>query len=292
MRYLDPKNDLTFKRIFGEHPNITKSFLNALLQFEGEHQIDTLEITDPNLVPETPMSKYTIVDVHCRDHRGRHFIIEMQMLWTDSFKSRVLFNACKNYVRQLPKAGKYDSLKPVYSLCLVNDSFLPEEMGFYHKYEIQHKEYPQQTMSGLQFVFIELKKFQAQNIRDLRIMILWLRFMTEIEESTQEISPELLQQQEIKEAAELLEASAYNEVERNVYEKYWDTIRTEMTLIDDALEKGEQIGLEKGEQIGLEKGKKGVVKNCYEAGLSIEMAAKLSGLSQEKVIKIYEALKQ
>ena len=31
MRYLDPRNDLVFKRIFGEHPQILRSFLNALL---------------------------------------------------------------------------------------------------------------------------------------------------------------------------------------------------------------------------------------------------------------------
>ncbi|MDR0711701.1 MAG: Rpn family recombination-promoting nuclease/putative transposase, partial [Prevotellaceae bacterium] len=33
-RYLDPKNDLTFKRIFGEHPDLLKSFLNALMPLE------------------------------------------------------------------------------------------------------------------------------------------------------------------------------------------------------------------------------------------------------------------
>ncbi|MDR0395219.1 MAG: Rpn family recombination-promoting nuclease/putative transposase, partial [Tannerella sp.] len=30
-RYLDPKNDLIFKRIFGEHPHLLVSFLNALM---------------------------------------------------------------------------------------------------------------------------------------------------------------------------------------------------------------------------------------------------------------------
>ena len=29
--YLDPKNDLTFKRIFGEHPDLLIDFLNALM---------------------------------------------------------------------------------------------------------------------------------------------------------------------------------------------------------------------------------------------------------------------
>ncbi|MDR2763613.1 MAG: Rpn family recombination-promoting nuclease/putative transposase, partial [Tannerella sp.] len=30
-RYLDPKNDLIFKRIFGTHPHLLTSFLNALM---------------------------------------------------------------------------------------------------------------------------------------------------------------------------------------------------------------------------------------------------------------------
>lgn len=34
MRYLDPKNDLVFKGIFGQYPNITKSFLNSFLLLE------------------------------------------------------------------------------------------------------------------------------------------------------------------------------------------------------------------------------------------------------------------
>ncbi|MDR1406896.1 MAG: Rpn family recombination-promoting nuclease/putative transposase, partial [Tannerella sp.] len=32
--YLDPKNDFVFKRIFGNHPGLLISFLNALMPFE------------------------------------------------------------------------------------------------------------------------------------------------------------------------------------------------------------------------------------------------------------------
>lgn len=35
MRYLDPKADLTFKKVFGEHPDLVISLLNALLPFES-----------------------------------------------------------------------------------------------------------------------------------------------------------------------------------------------------------------------------------------------------------------
>jgi hypothetical protein len=32
--YLDPKNDLTFKRVFGEHKHLCMSLINSMLQLE------------------------------------------------------------------------------------------------------------------------------------------------------------------------------------------------------------------------------------------------------------------
>ena len=37
-RYLDPKADLTFKRVFGEHPDLVISLLNALLPFQTKEE--------------------------------------------------------------------------------------------------------------------------------------------------------------------------------------------------------------------------------------------------------------
>ena len=40
-KYLDPKADLTFKRVFGEHKELLISFLNALLPLpQGKEIID------------------------------------------------------------------------------------------------------------------------------------------------------------------------------------------------------------------------------------------------------------
>ena len=100
-RYLDPKNDLVFKRVFGEHPEVLRAFLNAVLPLKPEGLIASLEYLTPEQTPEIPLLKYTIVDVRCRDQHGREFIVEMQMQWTTSFLQRVLFNASKAYVRQL-----------------------------------------------------------------------------------------------------------------------------------------------------------------------------------------------
>ena len=123
MRYLNPKADLTFKKVFGEHPDLIISFLNALLPFEKpEEEITQVEYLNPEMVPQTPFHKDSIVDVRCKDQSGRQFIVEMQMMWTSAYKQRVLFNASKAYVSQLDKGKDYELLQPVYSLNLVNDT--------------------------------------------------------------------------------------------------------------------------------------------------------------------------
>lgn len=95
MRYLDPKADLTFKHVFGEHPDLVISLLNALLPLNPRHEIREIEYLPAELVPENPLRKNSIVDVRCRDAEGRQFIVEMQMIWSPEFRQRVLFNASK-----------------------------------------------------------------------------------------------------------------------------------------------------------------------------------------------------
>ncbi|MDR1371172.1 MAG: Rpn family recombination-promoting nuclease/putative transposase [Dysgonamonadaceae bacterium] len=83
-RYLDPKNDLPFKRIFGKHPGILKSFLNTLMPLEKHQSIESLEYLTEDQVPENPANKNSIVDVRCTDNCGRQFIVEMQVYWNSA----------------------------------------------------------------------------------------------------------------------------------------------------------------------------------------------------------------
>jgi hypothetical protein len=72
-----------------------------MLPFDSEHQIVDIEYDPTEMPPELGFLRNSIVDVRCTDTYGRHFIVEMQMLWTDSFKQRILFNASKAYNQQL-----------------------------------------------------------------------------------------------------------------------------------------------------------------------------------------------
>ncbi|MBP9727430.1 MAG: hypothetical protein KBD83_08220, partial [Gammaproteobacteria bacterium] len=59
-RYLDPKSDLVFKKIFG-HPVLLKSFLNAVLPLPTGCLIENLEYLSSENIPEIPEFKHSIV---------------------------------------------------------------------------------------------------------------------------------------------------------------------------------------------------------------------------------------
>lgn len=252
MRYLNPKADLTFKKVFGEHPDLVASFLNALLPFDSpEERIEHVEYLPSELVPQTPLRKNSIVDVRCKDKRGRQFIVEMQMVWSSEFKQRVLFNASKAYVRQIAGGEDYELLQPVYSLNLVNDIFEPELEGYYHNYRIVHVEHSDRIIEGLHFVFVELPKFTPHTYKEKKMHILWLRYLTEIDEKTREVPQELLDNPDIKKAVAQLEESAFTDAQLRGYEKFWDTVSVEKTLINSAERKGRAEGHAEGHAEGI-----------------------------------------
>ena len=43
-KYLDPKADVTFKKVFGEHKNLVISLLNALLPLDEGKQVELVEV--------------------------------------------------------------------------------------------------------------------------------------------------------------------------------------------------------------------------------------------------------
>ena len=231
MKYLDPKADLTFKKVFGELPELVKSLLNALLPFKSEEEeITSVTYLTPEMVPQTPTRKYSIVDVRCEDAQGRQFIVEMQMVWSVEFKQRVLFNASKAYVKQLNRGEDYSLLKPVYSLNLVNEVFEPELDDYYHYYHLVHEEHTEKVIDGLHLVFVELPKFTPHTFTEKKMQVLWLRYLTEIDENTKEIPAELLANPEIAKAVSEIEESAYTEEELLGYDDFWDAVSVEKTL--------------------------------------------------------------
>ena len=245
-KYLDPKADLTFKKIFGEHPDLVMSLLNALLPLEKGKEICDIHYLSPERVPRTEEGKDSIVDVYCETNDKRQFIVEMQMYWSTNFMQRVLFNSSKVYVSQLKQGTSYENLQPVYSLNLIDDIFEPNMEEFYHYYRLVHDKDTKKVIDGFHLVFVELKKFnpktmaekkegtrEINNFMGRRLQVLWLRFLTEINAYTEEVPQELLDNPEISKAISLVEESAYNREQLLGYDMFWDRVSRDRTLAND-----------------------------------------------------------
>ncbi|OGT64061.1 MAG: hypothetical protein A3J38_02590 [Gammaproteobacteria bacterium RIFCSPHIGHO2_12_FULL_45_9] len=282
-RYLDPKSDLVFKKIFGQHPDLLKSFLNAVLPLPLDGLIDTLEYLPAEQIPHIPVLKRTVVDVKCKDQQGRIFIVEMQIEWTDAFMQRLLFGTATAYVKQLERGETYELLHPVYGLGLINSLFDHESPEWYHHYSMVKVNAPHQCLvNGLSLIFLELPKFAPQNKNDKTLRVLWLRFMRELGQHLYEMPPELLAVPEIKQAATLAEEAAYTNAELSWYDSYWDAISTEKTLLSGKYKEGLAEGLEAGRTATQQH----IARTMKARGLLIADIMACTGLSKADIEKL------
>ena len=283
IKYLDPKADLTFKKIFSNHPDLLISLLNALLPLKRDQRIQSIEYLPTELVPVDPIHKDTIVDVRCKDIEGRQFVVEMQMAWTDAFKQRVLFNASKAYVSQAEMGYKYEDLQPVYSLNLVNEIFEKDVKECIHNYRIVHNKHTKKVIEGLRFTFIELPKFQPHTMKEKRMTILWLRFLTEINDKTKEVPEELLENPEISKALEEVKISAFTPDELRAYDKFWDRVSSEKTLMEGSYKDGVKEGIKEGIKEGEKQKAIQIAKNLLALHVPTDTIMQATGLSKEEI---------
>jgi predicted transposase/invertase (TIGR01784 family) len=274
-RYLDPKNDLPFKRIFGEHPELLISFLNALMPFEENRHIISIEYLPAELTPDNRDKKNSIVDVRCRDNEDRQFIVEMQMHWNTSFSKRIVFNASKAYVKQLDTNKNIKLLQPVYVLGILNDVFDSKTPQYYHHYGIINYENSDEVLEGLEFVLIELPKFTPTSLMEKKMAVLWLRFLKEIEGEKYIIpDAELMENEYIRKAIELCEEGAFTDAELRAYDKYWEIISNWNAFRDDSIE------------IGVNRERESVVIKSFKNGSSLDFISSITDLSNDEIASI------
>lgn len=88
-------------------------------------------------------------------------------------------------------------------------------------------EHSDKVIEGLQLVFVELPKFTPHSYAEKRMQVLWLRFLTEIDEKTHEVPNELMENEEIKKAVDVLEESAFIPAQLQGYDVFWNMVRVD-----------------------------------------------------------------
>jgi predicted transposase/invertase (TIGR01784 family) len=286
-RFLDPKNDFAFKKLFGTEKNkdILIHFLNDVFKNKYE-RIEDVEFLKLSQDPEVAVLRQSIVDVLCKDTKGNMFIIEMQCSMDSNFIERAVAYACRAYLNQRVKEKSYGDMKPVIFFAILEHTLFSNKKEYLSHHKVTDVYTGENDIKNLSFTFLELSKFKKKNMEELSSNIeRWAYFFKNIESVNVEELKVLEREDKLfwKVYTALAEYN-YSPEELLEYERYEMKQDEISTRIVDAREMGREEGREEGRAIGEEKKKRDIATNMLLLGISKEDISKVTGLPIEEIV--------
>ena len=274
---LSPKVDFVFKKIFGneKHPNILISFLNAVIK--PTDLIKSVQIKNTDIEKEHIEDKYSRLDIKAVTNNEEHINIEIQVKNEYNMIKRSLYYWSKMYEGQLTKGQDYDTLSRTICINILDFKYLKND-NFHNCYRLKEKTTNEELTDVMELHFIEIPKLRKlENSEDISDMLeAWITF---IERPTSELIDKLeMSSDEIKEAKEELVRLSGNDKERERYEKRFESLLEQNSLLANA----ERKGLEKGLQRGIKEGRLEIAKNLLDI-LDDKTISNKTGLSLEEI---------
>lgn len=192
-KFLDPKNDLAFKRIFGTEKNkdILIHFLNDIFA-RTTNPIEDVTFLRTIQNPETIGQRVSSVDILCQDERGERFIVEMQVVNEPGFEKRAQYYAAKAYIDQRQKDSLYKDLKAVIFLAITNFTLFPKKEDYLSHHVIFDQKTLERDLKDFSFSFIELPKFNVSKEALKTTVQKWCYFLKNAPETTLEDLKEII----------------------------------------------------------------------------------------------------
>ena len=282
---LSPKVDFVFKKIFGneKHPNILISFLNSVIK--PTDLIKSVQIKNTDIEKEHIEDKYSRLDIKAVTNNGEHINIEIQVKNEYNMIKRSLYYWSKMYEGQLTKGQDYDTLSRTICINILDFKYLKND-NFHNCYRLKEKDTNEELTDVMELHFIEIPKLRKlENSEDISDMLeAWITF---IESPTSELIDKLeMSSDEIKEAKEELLRLSGNDKERERYEKRFESLLEQNSLLANA----ERKGLEKGKKEGLKEGENRkaieIAINLIKNGLDNELIKNTTGLSIKEITEL------
>ncbi|MBL0703556.1 MAG: Rpn family recombination-promoting nuclease/putative transposase [Sulfurospirillum sp.] len=272
MRFADPKNDIAFKKIFGDETKteVLISFLNSILDFKDSKLIKSVTIANPYQVPKIKDLKNTILDIKATNQDDEEFIVEMQVEKDKNFAKRSLYYTSKSYVAQIKKAEDYKKLKKVYFIGIL-DFAIFDTKDYISRHLILDEKTHKQEVKDFEFNFIELEKFNITLQECNTIAKKWIYFIQNAENF--EMMPKEYEDiKEFKTAFETAKIYNWSEKELEVYDYVSMQEGKRLNEIETAHEDGIEQGIE---QRNIE-----IAKNLLDV-LENQTISLKTGLSEE-----------
>ncbi len=276
-KFLDPKNDIAFKKIFGTEKNkeILIHFLNDMLTFKAKKPIKSVTFLKTLLDPETVLKKTSIVDILCTDEDGNQYIVEMQVAKEKGFEKRAQYYASKAYISQANKGGEYHDLKEIIFLAISDFEMFPNKGAYKSDHVILDKESHENDLKDFSFTFVELPKFDKDIDHLSNMTEKWCYFFKHAESTSLNDMLKIIEGDEIMEKAyKQLDEASWTDEELLTYtqaEKYASAYKASMAQKFDE---------------GEIKGKRETARNLLKENCDIALISRCTGLSVEQIQNI------
>ena len=279
MKFADPKNDIAFKKIFGDekHKEVLISFLNSVLDFKNEKTILDVTLSNTYQLSQIEELKDTILDIKATNQNNEEFIIEMQKKDIGDFAKRSLYYTSKSYVNQIKKAEQYKELKKVYFIGIL-DFAIFNTPHYLSRHLILDSKTLNHELKDFEFNYIELKKFNLSLQECDSIAKKWIYFINNAS-SLDLIPKELENIKEFQIAFQSANTYTWDKKELN----YYDRVSLKKGDDKNALITAEKKGIEQGIEQGVKKEKLEIAKNLLIANVDIDIIAQTTKLSIEQI---------
>ncbi len=269
--FLDPKNDVGFRKIFGDEnkKEILISFLNNILEFAGTDK-EIIDITFKNQVPRLKKLKETILDIEAVDKRDIHYIIEMQVFHTTAFEKKVLYYVSKAYYQQLNRAEDYPRLNQVIFLGFLDFNLFKQNPDYATRHLILDEKTNEHHFQDFELNFVELPKFEKtlEELEDIKDK--WIYFVKNAGNMTM-IPHQLEEPKELREAFEVANQMSWSKEELEAYDDRGIYIQDERGRLEHAVEEGR-----KSREVE-------IARELKKNGVNIDLIATSTGLTKQEI---------
>lgn len=289
-RYIDPRTDFGFKRLFGQEDSkeILKQFLFDVLRLP--YPIVELTYIPLEQLPKSAMERRGIYDVYCVDSMGQRFIVEMQQADQEHVKERALYYSTFALTYQAQRGADWQfNLLPVYCILILDFTLIDEDKTYLRYIQLCDTDKHTVFYNKLTFVYIELVKFKQPlaNLSPAEKWLYLLRHMPELQQIPAELASEPFTQ-----AFAIAEEAALSPEDRWVYEGSLKQARIFNAQLSAAEAKGLERGIEKGLEKGIEKGrlaeKVAIARSLLQSGLERQMILNATGLTEAELNELAE----
>ena len=283
MKFVDIKNDIAFRKIFGNEnrKEVLISFLNAVLLLENDRKIVDVDILTPYQLPALKGGKVTIVDIKAKDQSDKNYIVEMQVAEVDGFDKRVLYYASKSYSSQIDRGDLYEKLNPTFFIGILDFS-ITQNTDYISRHKILDIDTGQNLLNDIEFNFIELPKFNKKETELTTMIDQWVYFIKNSENL--EVIPESVKDNGLRNAYEDADKHNWTKAELEAYDYVLMREQDDRGRITFATKKAVKEAIKEA----LSQKEIDIAINLLNLGLSVEDIAKGTGLTVEQIQKLQD----